>query len=58
VAHNPFGMGWSMSRFREYPTDAVISDALKMAFRDRRYPQYMEAFAAVRERFRSGTADN
>jgi hypothetical protein len=56
VAYNPFGMGWSGSRFREYPTDAVISDALKMAFRDRRYPQYMEAFAAVRERFRAGAA--
>jgi hypothetical protein len=54
VAFNPFGMGWSMSRFREYPTDAVISDALKMAYRDRHYPQYMEAFAAVRERFRAG----
>ena len=54
VAYNPFGMGWSTSRFREYPTDAVISDALKIAFRDRRYPQYMEAFAAVRERFRVG----
>jgi hypothetical protein len=58
VAFNPFGMGWSMSRFREHPTDAVISDALKMAFRDRHYPQYMEAFAAVRERFRAGTISN
>jgi hypothetical protein len=55
VAYNPFGMGWSMSRFREHPTDAVISDALKMAFRDRHYPQYMEAFSAVRERFRAGS---
>ena len=55
VAYNPFGMSWSGSRFREYPTDAVISDALKMAFRDRQYPQYMEAFAAVRDRFRAGS---
>jgi hypothetical protein len=54
VAYNPFGMGWSMSRFREHPTDAVISDALKVAFRNQRYPQYMEAFSAVRERFRAG----
>jgi hypothetical protein len=53
VAHNPFGMGWSTSRFREHPTEAYISDALKIAWRDQRYPQYLEAFAAVRERFRS-----
>ena len=56
VAYNPFGMGWSMSRFREHPTDAVISDALKVAFRNQRYPQYMQAFSAVRERFRSGAS--
>lgn len=56
VAHNPFGMGWSMSRFREHPTEAFISDALKIAYRDQRYPQYLQAFATVRERFRSGAA--
>jgi hypothetical protein len=57
TAHNPFGMGWSMSRFREHPTDAFISDALKMAYRDQRYPQYLQAFVAVRERFRQGAAN-
>lgn len=56
VAHNPFGMGWSMSRFREHPTEAFISDALKIAYRDQRYPQYLQAFATVRERFRAGAA--
>lgn len=55
LAHNPFGMGWSMSRFRDHPTDAVISDALKMAWRDQRFPQYLQAFAGVRQRF-LGTA--
>ena len=54
-AHNPYGFGWSVSRFREHPTEAVISDALKMAWRDHRFPQYMQAFMAVRERFRNGT---
>ena len=53
LAYNPYGFGWSMSRFREYPTEAVISDALKMAWRDQRFPQYIQAFMAVRERFRS-----
>jgi hypothetical protein len=55
VPYNPFGMGWSMTRLREHPAEAAISDALKMAFRDRQYPQYMEAFSIVRERFRAGT---
>ncbi len=55
VAYNPFGMAWSMSRLREHPTDAVISDALKMALRDHAYPQYLEAFRSVRERFRASS---
>jgi hypothetical protein len=55
VAHNPFGMGWSTSRFREHPTEAYISDALKIAWRDQRYPQYLQAFATIRERFRNAT---
>jgi hypothetical protein len=54
VAHNPFGMGWSMSRFREHPTEAVISDALKSAFRDRAFPQYLQAYGSVRKRFCDG----
>ena len=51
LAHNPYGFGWSTSRFREHPTEAYISDALKMAWRDQRYPQFMQAFMAVRQRF-------
>ena len=56
VAYNPFGMAWSMSRFREHPTEAYISDALKRAWRDERYPQYLQAFVEVRERFRQRAA--
>lgn len=51
VAHNPFGMGWSTSRLREHPNEAYISDALKRAYRDTGWPQYLQAFTAVRERF-------
>ncbi len=54
VPYNPFGMGWSMSRFREHPHDAYTSDALKRAWRDTGWPQYLQAFNAVRERFRQG----
>lgn len=51
VPCNPYGMGWSMSRFREHPQQAYINDALKMAFRELGYPQYMEAFNALRNQF-------
>jgi len=54
VPHDPFGMGWSMTRFREHPTEAFQSDALKRAFRDTGWPHYMQAFNAVREQFRGG----
>lgn len=50
-AANPFTMGWSMSRFRDHPMEAVMSDALKVAFRDQGFPHYMQAFATLRQRF-------
>ena len=53
---NPFGFGWSMSRFREHPTEAFISDALKIAFREQGFPEYLQAFAQVRHRFATGSA--
>lgn len=46
---NPFGFGWSMARFRETPQDTYINDALKRAFRDTGFPQYMEAFRKIRD---------
>ncbi len=50
-AVNPFNFAWSASRLSQHPTEAVISDALKAAWRDRRYSQYLDAFAKLRERF-------
>jgi len=55
VACNPFDMGWSSSRFREFPVDAVISDALKIAFRLQGFPLYMAAFAEIRQKFINST---
>jgi hypothetical protein len=49
--HNPFGMGWSTARFREHPMDAFASDALKRAWRDTGWPEYLNAFVATRQRF-------
>ncbi len=51
VAANPFPFAWSMTRFREHPVEAVISDALKAAYRDRPYPEYLQAFGRVRQIF-------
>ena len=51
VAHNPYGMGWSMSKFRQDPHQSYINDALKLAFKEFGYPQYMEAFNALRNKF-------
>ncbi|MBL8346517.1 MAG: hypothetical protein JNN03_13825 [Rubrivivax sp.] len=51
VPHDPFGFGWSTARFRAFPQEAFISDALKRAWRDTRWPEYMQAFVGVRERF-------
>jgi hypothetical protein len=50
VPHDPFGMGWSLSRLREFPHDAFASDALKRAWRDTGWPHYLQAFAALRQR--------
>ena len=56
VAVDPFSFGWSMSKFREYPDEAIISDALKLAFREQKYSEYMEVYARLRQRcFRGGS---
>jgi hypothetical protein len=49
---NSFDFGWSMSKFRERPTDAYISDALKMAYRETGFAQYMDAFRKIRESYK------
>jgi hypothetical protein len=54
VAADPFTMGWSMSRFREYRHEAAISDALKLAHRERGFPEYLQAFARLRDHFSAG----
>jgi hypothetical protein len=48
---NSFNFGWSTSKFREFPEDAYINDALKMAFRELGFPQYMDAFRKIRARY-------
>ena len=52
---NSFDFGWSMTRFRDLPEDTYINDALKRAFRDTGYPQYLAAFRKQRDRFTGST---
>ncbi len=49
-----FTFAWSASRMREHPTQAIISDALKIAFREQPHPEYMNAFAHIRNSFIQG----
>jgi len=49
-AANPYTMGWSASKLRQHPLEAVMSDALKMAWRDQPFKQYIDAFSTLRDR--------
>lgn len=49
AAANPFNFAWSISSLREFPHKAYISDALKIAYRETGYPQYMQAFSQMRQ---------
>jgi hypothetical protein len=53
-AANPFAMAWSASRLHQHPMEAVMSDALKLAWREHRFPHYMQAFAELRQKFIEG----
>jgi predicted O-linked N-acetylglucosamine transferase (SPINDLY family) len=45
---NPFGAAWSR-QFAHAMKEAVISDALKIAFNDRGFPEYIGAYNRIRE---------
>jgi hypothetical protein len=49
---NPFMLAWSASRLNQFPQEAAMSDALKMAIREQGYPEYFAAFAALRDKLR------
>ncbi len=53
-SYNTFDCAWSASRLNQSREDAVISDALKIAIREQGFPQYLAAYAAIRDKFRSG----
>lgn len=49
-AANCFRSAWSGTTLSNYRQEAVLSDALKIAFREQGFPEYMEAFASLRSR--------
>ena len=51
-----FRFAWSATRFSEYRSEAILSDALKIAHRDQGFPEYLREFSALRSRFQAGTA--
>lgn len=55
-AYNTFNCAWSGSGLNQFKHEAVLSDALKMAISEQGFPQYREAFAELREKFRHGAS--
>lgn len=50
-AANPFPFAWSASRLSEHPIEAAMSDALKIAYREQPFPEYLRAFSHIRDMF-------
>lgn len=48
-AHNPFTQGWPTEALQRDPSQAICCDALKQAFRNQGYPQYLQAFGKLRQ---------
>lgn len=48
--YNPFKLAWSGTPLNQFPVEAIISDALKIAFNETHDPEYISAFANVRDR--------
>lgn len=55
VAHNPVRFVWSDTRLRDFPAEALMSDALKRAYRDTGWNEYLSAFGKVRKTVQSPT---
>jgi predicted O-linked N-acetylglucosamine transferase (SPINDLY family) len=51
IRYNPFDMAWSASALSHYPHEAVLSDALKIAYKETRDKKYLEGFYRIRNEF-------
>jgi len=48
VRYNPFKLAWSGTPLNQFPLEAVISDALKIAYTETRDQEYLSAYTSVR----------
>lgn len=53
VAHNPVRFVWSDTRLRDFPAEALMSDAAKRAYRDTGWSEYLSAFGRLRKQVQS-----
>ena len=51
-AYNTFHCAFSASRLKDFSSDAVISDALKIAYNRNNHPEYIEQFSRIRDKIR------
>jgi len=49
-SHNSFLTVWSLSGLRKYRDEAIVSDALKLAFREQGFEAYGAVFERIRQR--------
>ena len=45
---NTFNFAWSGTRLSQFRKEAIMSDALKIAYRDQGFPEYIECFSNIR----------
>ena len=55
VRYDAFKTAWSASVLNKYPTEAVISDALKIAFNETGDDEYIKAYSSIRDKLFYGT---
>jgi predicted O-linked N-acetylglucosamine transferase (SPINDLY family) len=53
-SYDTFQCAWSGLTLSKYPHEVVLSDALKLAAREQGFPEYLQAYAKVRDTFRNG----
>lgn len=45
---DPFGFAWSATKLSQFRQEAIISDALKMAFKEQGFSEYIDAYSHIR----------
>lgn len=51
-AYNTFQCAWSATRLNQFRLEAILSDALKIAFKEQGFEDYRVAFSTIRDKLR------